>query len=189
MELHAFSQGDAIEVSCSRAAFSGTAFRARYAATVLLIASAMIASVSSLKAAQKNDLEIGLVAQRVVQEGSAEKLIDQPDVEPGQVIQYTAAYHNRSERTLANLAPTLPIPQGTEFIAESARPLPTEASIDGKTFEHYPIRRARKLNNGLEVVVDVPASSYRALRWTAGDLTPASTFTTSARVRIIANND
>ena len=186
MELPTSWRDDTIVVSRSQIAFSGITSRALYAIIFLFVASAI---ALPLKAAPKNDLEIGLVAQRVVQEGMAEKLVDQSDIEPGQVIQYTAAYRNRSERTLAHLAPTLPIPHGTEFIPESAHPLPAEASIDGKTFEPYPIRRSHKLSNGLEVLVDVPASSYRALRWTAGDLTPSSTFTTSARVRIVANND
>lgn len=189
MESIGFSRGDAVQVSRYQAALSGFALRVRSAGAASLLGLLLIGSVASLKAASKSDLEIGLVAQRVVREGTTEKLVDQSDVEPGQVVQYTAAYRNRSERTLSNLAPTLPIPHGTEFIPESARPLPTEASIDGKTFEPYPIRRSRKLNNGLEVVVDVPASSYRALRWSAGDLSPTSTFITSARVRIIANNE
>jgi hypothetical protein len=189
MDLHAFSRGDAIEVTCSHGSCTGSSFRARYAAGVLLVASVMVATNATLRAGQKNDLEVGLTARCVVHEGGAEKLVAQADVEPGQIIQYTAAYHNRSQRTLPNFAPTLPLPHGAEYIALSANPAPTEASIDGQTFEPYPIRRTRKLSNGLEETVEVPATSYRALRWAAGDLTPSSTFTTSARVRILASND
>ncbi|HEY9154393.1 MAG TPA: hypothetical protein VIM69_04640 [Opitutaceae bacterium] len=189
MDLHAFIRGDAIEVTCSHTSTNGLSFRARYAAAVLLIASVMVATNATLKAEQKNDLEVGLTTQCVVREGTEEKLVAPAHLEPGQVLQYTAAYHNRSQHTLANFAPTLPLPRGSAYIPASAFPAPTEASIDGQTFEPYPIQRIRKLNNGLEETVEVPASSYRALRWSAGDLSPAGTFTTSARVRVLANSD
>lgn len=140
-----------------------------------------------MKAATKSDLDIALTAHQViVSPAGKESLTSGVAAQPGDVIQYTAVYSNTGGQALRNLAPTLPIPVGMEFIAGSASPKPAFASVDGKKFEPYPIRRTLKLADGREIVAEVPASEYRALRWTASDLSPSAAVTTIARVRVAA---
>lgn len=152
---------------------------------VLVSVFGLLGQGSALRAKDARDLEIALTAQQVVRDAAGvETLKDHAAVEPGQLVQYTATYHNRSVLPLRNLAPTLPIPAGMEFVPGSASPAPQLASLDGKNFEPYPIRHTHRLADGREVIVEVPASAYRALRWAAGELAPGFTLVTTARARV-----
>lgn len=144
--------------------------------------------MSSLWAKEKNDLEIALTAQSVVRDVSGqESLVANVSVEPGDVVAYTAVYRNHGAQPLRQLVPTLPVPAGMEFIAGSAQPAPATASLDGKKFEPYPIRRTHKLADGREVTTEIPVSAYRALRWSAGDLSPKDALTVVIRARVSTN--
>jgi hypothetical protein len=82
------------------------------------------------------------------------------------------------------LAATLPVPRGMEFLPRTAAPEPILASLDGKTFEPVPLQRRVRLANGREVTRDVPAAEYRFLRWSLGTLGARETRTVAARVRV-----
>ncbi|ATC64895.1 hypothetical protein CMV30_13475 [Nibricoccus aquaticus] len=166
---------------------SGASSRRSCARALFLAVAVFLGSTAELSAAQKNDLEIALSAQRVNKvDASQESLDDDDNVAPGDVVQYRAVYRNQSDHALRNLAPTLPIPAGTEYVDGSAYPAPVEGSLDGKTFESFPIRRSVKTPDGRSLLVAVPVSAYRALRWKAAELPAAATFVTTARVQIVA---
>ncbi|WP_438479672.1 hypothetical protein [Oleiharenicola lentus] len=130
-------------------------------------------------------LDIKLKAQTVeVAADGKELLKDNASTAPGGVVLYTATYHSNSLKPLGNVQPILPIPEGMEYIPDTASPAPASASIDGKTFEPVPLTRTRKLPSGDEVAYRVPISSYRALRWDAGTLSPGASFVVTARARI-----
>jgi uncharacterized repeat protein (TIGR01451 family) len=96
----------------------------------------ILISCAQLLAQSKDDLKITLTAEKVtVQKDGKEALVAATRAKPGEVIQYTAVYLNQSKGTLRNLAPTLPIPSGMEYIADSAKPAATQASLDRKVFE------------------------------------------------------
>ena len=133
----------------------------------------------------KDDLGIHLAAQRVVTLASGgEQLRNDIAVDPGDVVQYTAVYKNNSARTLRQVAPTLPIPAGLELVPASTSITPTLASVDGKKFEPYPIRRTQTLADGREVQVEIPAAEYRALRWNPSDLAPGADLKITMRARV-----
>lgn len=190
MQLNVFSSQNAVTVAfASSPTLTTSRQRSHYSAILLFAAALFLSATGRLSAAQKSDLEISLVTQRV--EFSAGKTVLTPDpavsASPGEVIQYTASYRNLSSKSLSQLAPTLPIPVGTEYVADSAAPAATEGSLDGKSFERLPIRRPQKLADGSEIYVVMPNRCIRALRWSAGDLPAAGTFIASARVRVISN--
>jgi len=137
-------------------------------------------------APSKSDLAIALTAQKVIaQADGKEKLAAADRAFPGEVIQYDALYQNQSDRPLNNVAPTLPIPAGMIYVADTAKPPPSEASLDGQNFASIPLKRKVTLPTGEVQEQEVPASEYRALRWKVGELTPGSKTVVVARTRIV----
>lgn len=187
MNIQLSSSGGSLQADYSALpVHSGASRRRQYAQALFLAIAVFLSSTSAVEAAQKNDLEVALSAQRVGAANSLEVLDEDDAVAPGDVVQYRATYRNQSSGSLRNLAPTLPIPAGTEYVDGSAYPAPVEGSLDGATFEQFPIKRPQKAADGRTVLVTVPVSAYRALRWSAGELPAAATFVTTARVRVVA---
>lgn len=153
-----------------------------------LVAGGMVWAASP-SVTSKSDLAIALSAQKVIaQADGQEKLIAADRAFPGEVIQYDALYQNQGERPLSNVAPTLPIPAGMIYMADSARPAPAEASLDGSAFAPIPLKRTVTLPTGETREELVPVSEYRALRWQVGQLAPGARATVAARTRILPAN-
>jgi uncharacterized repeat protein (TIGR01451 family) len=130
------------------------------------------------------DVSVVLTAQRVTLVNGKEALVSAERTRPGDVIEYRAEYRNAGSRPVKELAATLPVPRGMEFLPRTAAPEPILASLDGKTFEPVPLQRRVRLANGREVTRDVPAAEYRFLRWSLGTLGARETRTVAARVRV-----
>ena len=146
--------------------------------TALLVGAAAIPT-------QADDLAINLVAHRVEQKADgSESLQPATRAKPGDTIEYIAQYKNQSPGPISNLQPTLPIPLGMEYISASARPAPVAASLDGKSFSAIPIKRKIKLGDGKFQEQEVPASEYRALKWSVKELSAGKVAILSARVRL-----
>ncbi len=137
--------------------------------------------------AQNKDLDIKLSAAKVIVVDGKETLELAEKAKPGETIQYTAVYANKSGHGIRNLAPTLPIPTGTELITSSVNPTASEASTDDGKFQTFPLKRKVKSPDGKEMEREVPASEYRALRWSIGDLAAGASTSVVARVKITAS--
>jgi uncharacterized repeat protein (TIGR01451 family) len=139
-------------------------------------------------AQNKTDVAVSLVAQKVATGKDGREVLRPADrAFPGEVVQYDALYRNTSARSVRNLAPTLPIPPGLEYVPDSAKPAPAQASVDGKAFAPFPLLRPVKQADGTVLQRPVPWSEYRALRWSMGDLDAGKSVTVSARARLGAN--
>jgi hypothetical protein len=103
---------------------------------------------------------------------------------PGDILEYSARYNNRGDAAADALAPTMPIPVGSEYVPAGSAPKPTHASLDGVTWAPIPLHRREQGTDGKPHDVEVPLSEYRALRWSVGRLAPGSEAVVRARVRI-----
>lgn len=136
--------------------------------------------------APEEPLSIQLTVRSVqVNDSGAEVLGAEDAAAPGDLLQYTAVYRNRSERPLKSIVPTLPVPQGMVYVAPMGGEAPVQASLDGQVFEAFPIRRPRQAEGRGVVLAEVPFSAYRAVRWSPRDLKPGEQFTTILRARIV----
>jgi uncharacterized repeat protein (TIGR01451 family) len=184
-----------IHISSRDAAAGGTSPRfSHFSGGRFLIAAFCVAfyfcfAPAQLLARDQKELDISLRAQRVLADDKgAEKLMDDTSAQPGEVVQYTATLHNKTTRQLLNVTPAIPVPVGMEYLPDTDCPTPALASIDGKTFERFPIRRTRTLIDGRTVSIEVPAKAYRALKWFPDDMPAGSTRVVAMRVRVIASN-
>ena len=147
----------------------------------------VVALASTTLAQSKEDLVSTLAARKAVVAEGRETLVPGDVAKPGDTIEYQATYFNQSARQLGNVQGTVPIPEGSRLLANAAKPAPTSASTDGKTFSTYPLKRTVLSAEGKKEVVPVPFAEYRALRWNLGSLAPGATTTVAARVEIVTN--
>ena len=162
---------------------------ARKLTTALLFASFIFLAASAPRAVAqgRGDVIVSLVAQKVKVSAEGKEILQPAErAFPGEVIQYDALYHNQSATEIHNLAPTLPIPSGMEYLPEGATPAPAEASLDGKTFAPIPLKRKVTRPDGTVREEEVPASEYRALRWQMGDMAAGKKVTVAARARLLS---
>ena len=137
-------------------------------------------------AQDQSGLTAMLVTMKVVPLADGkERLVHAVEVRPGEVVQYVATYRNAFAAGIRDLQPALPIPTGMQFVPRSATPQPTHASLDGRVFEPIPLTRLVKLADGSVRTQAVPASEYRALRWSLGDLAAGASTNVTARARLL----
>ena len=154
----------------------------------LVVAACAGATPAFAQTAPRNPVAISLTAQKVTKDAEGkEQLKPAERAMPGEVVQYDALYKNTSSTGVKNLAPTLPIPPGLEFLPETVSPMPAFASVDGRTFAPFPLVRKVTKPDGTIEEQAVPASEYRALRWTVGDLEAGKAILVSARARLAMN--
>lgn len=139
----------------------------------------------SALAQNSGDLDVKLAAQRVSSSpGGKETLQAAERAFPGDIIQYDATYQNLGGKAITNLEPTLPIPAGMNYLPDTAKPAPAQASLDGRNFAPIPLKRKVTLPTGEVKEQEVPATEYRALRWNLGEMAPGARTTLIARTRI-----
>jgi uncharacterized repeat protein (TIGR01451 family) len=76
---------------------------------------------------------------------------------PGDLLEYVAEYRNTSAHVIRQLAATLPIPDGTEYVPATALPAGASASTDGTTFAPLPLTKKVMQSNGRLVDQPVPS--------------------------------
>jgi uncharacterized repeat protein (TIGR01451 family) len=111
-----------------------------------------------------------------------EQLLDAASVKPGDVLEYTVTYTNKTGKPVSGLVADLPIPEGLEYLPRSAKPGATlvKAAVKDGAFAAEPLMR--KTRDGK--AEPVPYSDYRALRWTLGQLPAGGVASVSARAKV-----
>lgn len=148
-----------------------------------LLCSAFAASAQSSGPAEP--LSVTLALKRV-QTGSdgKEVLVDAPSVKPGDLVEYRAVYRNAGAQPIRKVTATLPLPEGVEYQASSARPAGAQASSDGARFGPEPLMQTVRDKDGRQVTERIPYPQYRSLRWEIRELDAGKTFEVRARGRI-----
>lgn len=108
-------------------------------------------------------------------------------VKPSELIEYRASYKNTSAKEVRGVQAVLPIPSGMTVELNSAKPLPVQASTDGRLFYPVPLTRQVRGADGQLRTVNVPLSEYRALRWSLGALATGASRDVVLRARVNAN--
>ena len=150
----------------------------------LLACAVMALSFQAHAATAQDPVKVNLQVFKVASVNGKESLVQSKTVKPGETLEYRATYSNVSKKNISNLAATLPVPKGMEFVSQSAKPAAVDASVDGQLFAPVPLMR-KKLSGGEE---PVPMSEYRALRWKSVDLPAGKSYEVSARMRVSAAN-
>lgn len=141
-------------------------------------------SVAAQSAVTVDPVKIKLERRKISLVDGKEVVQTAEIVKPGEVLEETATYTNRSKSMVRSLEATLPIPVNTELVEGSVKPDKAKASIDGKTFSNMPLTRRIRLANGVISEQKIPVSEYRYLRWYPGELASGKSVAFSARFKV-----
>ena len=143
---------------------------------------------SSAYGESQRDVMVTMEVKRVVKGDDGQESLGSADqAKPGDILQYTATYTNKTNKVWRDLEATIPIPTYTEYVPASSRPAGAKASLDGKAFQTIPLRRKVKQADGKEITQLVPYGEYRTLRWFVGKLSENQELKFSTRVRVLSN--
>ncbi|MEY4730150.1 MAG: hypothetical protein RL020_1308 [Pseudomonadota bacterium] len=153
------------------------------------LAAIFLLTVTTLAAAKPDDdLAITMTQSRVVMQDGKEATEPAEAAKPGDVIEYAAEYRNKSTKSLGAVMAIIPIPLGTEYLPDTAKPNVAFASLKGDKYEAVPLKRKVKQADGKEVEQLVPYSEYRFVRWSVGDMAPGKSQKYSLRVKLENNS-
>lgn len=153
----------------------------------VFLASVFSHSSAMAGAQQRGAVTIELTMKRVITNAKGNEILENaPRIKPGDLVEYTAVYHNRSKQRISGLKGSLPVPLGLEYIKRSARPSSVLATTDNGNYVAEPLMRTIKDKVGRDQQVEVPYQEYRNLRWEIGDLDAGKKSVVSARMRVIA---
>lgn len=131
-----------------------------------------------------SEVKVVLTAHKIVKTDGTEQGISADKAKPGDVIEYVATYKNSDSKPATNVTATLPIPQGMEYMPDTASPEHATASTDGEHYAMVPLKRMVKDANGKPKEELVPYSEYRSLRWQLGAMPGGATRDVKARMKV-----
>lgn len=135
-----------------------------------------------------NEVASTLTVNRVVAQPDGKEVRESATTaKPGDVLEYVAEYRNTGKAPVKKLEATLPIPVGTDYVADSANPAGAWASLDGTKFEPMPLKRKVKQPDGKVVEQLVPYVEYRFIRWPPQDLGTGKSLSYSAKAKMTAD--
>jgi len=121
----------------------------------------------------------------VVGKDGKESFASAEEAKPAEVLEYRAVYFNPSKTAVSNLGAKIPIPPGTEYLPDTAKPASAQASLDGVKYAPMPLMRKVKRPDGSEVEEKVPYREYRSLLWDFKEVKGEGAAAASLRVRLI----
>jgi len=142
------------------------------------------AAKAAPKALAPEPVDVKLERQKITVVNGKEVAESSAVAKPGDILQDTVTYTNKSKNAVTKLEANLPIPPNTELVLGSLNPNTAKASIDGVNFAALPLKRKVKQANGVEIEVNVPIVEVRYLRWYPGDLAAGKALVFSARFKV-----
>lgn len=151
---------------------------------LLLVFLVLFPMVLTTHAAEQDDIDVQLTVLKIEVVSGEEIFAPVAVIRPGDVLQYTLVYKIIGKDEILELLTQLPIPEGMEYVPDSARPSNVHASLDNNDFSPVPLQRTVKKINGQESREEIPAWAYRTLGWPMRGLAPGDEITVSARLRV-----
>lgn len=157
---------------------------ALFSLALSISANSDVASIWSMNSAiaqntkNQGQLQLRLEAEKKIQKGEKvtwQALQGQAVVQPGDVLRYTVAGENKSDRPVKNLTLNQPIPKGMQYVLKSATATNNAKitySIDARTFVENPTIQV-KLANGKVETKPAPATAYTHIRMNFNSSVPA----------------
>lgn len=140
------------------------------------------AAATSSTAGQR-PLSISLSQKKVKKdEHGREVLVDASSVLPNDVIEYRAVYRNVSNSALKRISAALPLPEGLEYLPNSAQPKKGVQFAGAAANVYGPEPLQRTLANGRTEAL--PYNEYRQVRWAIDELAPGAEVVVVARAKV-----
>lgn len=144
----------------------------------------IVSVIVLLSFAAQAEVKVVMNTEKVSSQNGKEVMLPADKAAPGDTLQLTATYKNTDKAPATQVVATVPIDPGEEYVSGTASPAGVLASTDGTKFSPAPLKRKVQNKEGKTVEQEVPASEYRALRWSLGDLAGGASRVVSARVKL-----
>lgn len=138
----------------------------------------------SAQGEESGDIDVQVTVLKIEHSGGAEVLVPAEIIRPGDVLQYELVYKIKGQDKVLELLAQLPVPEGMEYVPNSAKPLKVLGSLDGIDFSAVPLPDKVTLVDGRELSENIPTVKYRTLGWAMRGLAPGDEFTVSARLKV-----
>lgn len=161
-----------------------------FASVLLLLSLAMIEPAQAQRASaapgvEQRPISINLTQKKVARDAQGrEVLVDAGSVLPNDVIEYRAVYRNTSNGAVKRVSAALPLPEGLEYLPNSAQPRKGVQFAGGASSVYGPEPLQRTLADGR--TEPLPYNEYRQVRWSIDELAPGAEVTVVARARVEA---
>jgi len=129
-------------------------------------------------------IDVQLTVMKIESTAGGEVFVPAETIRPGDLLQYEIVYRIKGEDEVLELLAQLPIPEGMEYVPDSAQPPKVLGSLGGSDFSPLPLPGKNPLPSGPEPSMKIPPVKYRTLGWTMRGLAPGDEFTVSARLRV-----
>ena len=152
---------------------------------LLMVVAVLFFMTLPTQAEESGAIDVQLTVLKVEPaEGTQEVLVPAETIRPGDVLQYEIVYKIKGQNEVLELLAQFPIPEGMEYVLNSARPTKVLVSLNGIDFSPIPLPDKVKLVDGQEVREKIPVVKYRTLGWAMRGLAPGDEFTVSARLKV-----
>ena len=135
-------------------------YRQAICLVILILVSPHAISADDLSSSEP--LSVDMSTWRLDAQGKNPQKTD--NAAPGEILRYQVNYSNTSDNTLRGIQALVPVPDNTVLLA-----IKTEkdlwASLDGKLFSTWPLKRKIKNSEGKIQEELVPLSDIRFVRW------------------------
>ena len=151
-----------------------------------VLAQGVAADLSKKGISEEGGVQVDLKHFKVVVgKDGKESFAPADEARPGEVLEYRAVYFNPAKTAVSDLGAKIPIPMGTEYLPDTAKPALAKASLDGVKYAPMPLMRKVKRPDGTEVEEKVPYREYRSLLWDFKEVGGEKAATASLRARLI----
>jgi uncharacterized repeat protein (TIGR01451 family) len=160
-------------------------FAAAFATFALTVAmSAQAATPTAAAKASAGPIAIHLTQALVVVVDHKETLRSADQVKPGDLIEYRAVYTNTSAKPVEKLVATLPVPDGLDYVAGSAKPTGSVVRLATKDGKFVPEAVMTANAAASRAVAAIP--DYRWVHWTFDKVAVGQSVEVVARARVPA---
>ena len=153
---------------------------------------ALAADADAVSVSAKTPIVVSLKQFKVLKDPKGgTQFVDAALVLPGDVIEYRATYSNRSATAIPVVA-TLPIPESTEYIKDSAKAageLAHTVALKDSQFASEPLIQKLTTSGGATLSQPIPYASYRYVRWDLGRLASGKSIEVSVRAKVAQNSE
>src|SRR5947209_18657677 len=110
----------------------------------------LVCALTMASALSWSEVKVVLTASKIVKINGNEQKQPGDKAKPGEVIEYVADYKNTDKRPVKDVQAKLPVPNGMEYLPDTANPVPVMASTDDE--QYAPVLLNRKVKGTVEPI-------------------------------------
>lgn len=151
----------------------------------LILTSTFLLIALTAQGEEPNPIDVQLTVLKVENSPAGLETLNQArTIHPGDILQYELLYRIKGTGKVLELLAQLPVPEGMEYMADTAQPTNVLVSRDGEDFLPLPLSRKGGNSGVAELPPETPLVEYRYLGWPLRGISPGEEAKVSARLKV-----